>query len=146
MKSKSVIFCYIACYLCLIAILLLTIFAPQLLARYMQWRALPQQVGAVILIAFYVCCVPAVLALLCLLRILQSIRRMRMFTPQNTALLRVVSWCCLAVAFVTLAAGYWYFPLLFVTAAMLFIFLIVRVVCSLLIAATALKEENSLTI
>ena len=45
-----------------------------------------------------------------------------------------------------LIAAFWYMPLLLVSAAMLFIFLIVRVVRRCFIAATALKEENNLTI
>lgn len=146
MKDKSVLFCSAACYLCLALIAALGVSAPKLLTLYMAFRALQFNIYVVILIAFYICCVPAVAALLCLLRILGNIRRQQMFCAANIGLLRTVSWCCLAVALVCTVAGFWYFPLFFVTAAMLFIFLIVRVVISLMHAGLALQEENSLTI
>ena len=146
MKDKSVVFCYFMTYLWLGVMAALLIFAPRVLSAYMEFRALPWEIYQVILIDFYLCCIPAAVALLCLLRILGNIRRQQMFDRVNEKLLRVVSWCSLAVAILTLAGGFWYFPLFFITAAMLFIFLIVRVVCTLLAAGAALEEESSLTI
>lgn len=146
MNNKSASLCAAAAYVCLLLIAVLCVFAPRLLTIYMDFRALPQNVYTILLIAFYICCVPAVIALLCLLRILGNIRRQQMFCQSNNTLLRIVSWCCLVVAAVCFLVGFWYFPLFFVTAAMLFIFLIVRVVISLMTAGVTLEEENSLTI
>ena len=146
MKEKSVLFCTVAVWLCLLLLAALCVFTPRLLTIYMDFRALAYDICVIILIAFYICCVPGVAALVCLLRMLGNIRRQQMFCGANTKLLRLVSWCCMAVALVCFAAGFWYFPLFFVTAAMLFLFLIVRVVVSLMAAGVALQEENSLTI
>ena len=146
MKEKSVLFCTVAVWLCLLLLAALCVFTPRLLTIYMDFRALPYNIYIVILIAFYICCVPSAAALICLLRMLGNIRRQQMFCDANTKLLRIVSWCCLAVAGECFAAGFWYFPLFFLTAAMLFLFLIVRVVVSLMAAGVALQEENNLTI
>ena len=77
---------------------------------------------------------------------MRNIRRDRLFGRQNTRLLSLVSWCCLAVAAICFAAAFWYMPLALISAAMLFIFLIVRVVCACFVAAAEIKEENRLTI
>ena len=146
MKQNSVKFCTAAVWLCLGLIAVLCVSAPRLLKLYMAFRALQFDIYTIILIAFYLCCVPAVIALISLLRILGNIRKQQMFCTANSHLLRIVSWCCLAVAALCLWAGFWYFPLFFVTAAMLFLFVTVRVVCSLMDAGIALAEENSLTI
>lgn len=147
MKQRSVILCSIATWLCLALIAALCLyFAPRLLTAYMEFRKLPENIYGIILAAFYVCCVPATVALVCLLRMLGNIRRQKLFDRANIRLLQIISWCCMAVAAVCLVAGFWYFPLFFLTAAMLFIFLIVRVICSLMAAGVALEEENSLTI
>ena len=146
MKSKSVLFCYAVSWLWLAILCALCGAAPWLLRRYMLWRALPQDVYRLLLAAFYLCSIPAFTALICLLRLLHSIRMLRMFSRENIRLLGIVSWCCVLVALITFAAGLRYFPLFFFTAAMLFVFLIVRVVAACFVAAEKLREENSLTI
>lgn len=146
MKQKSVLFCAAACVLCLILVAALCALAPWLLRLYVGMRSISMTVYAVLLAAFYACCVPAVLALTGLLRILANIRKKELFSRGNIRLVGLVSWCCVAVAVICFAAGFWYFPLFFLTAAMLFMFLIVRVVRSLMAAALDIEEENSLTI
>ena len=146
MKARSVVFCQIGCILWLIILAALCVAAPSAAAWYQRYRALSDGVTRAIIVAFYLCCVPAALALCSLLRLLVNIRHDRLFGRQNTRLLSAVSWCCLAVAAICLAAAFWYMPLALISAAMLFIFLIVRVVCASFIAAAEIKEENSLTI
>lgn len=120
--------------------------APGLAHWYVNMRAMPRELGTVILVSFYICCPPAAAALLCVFRLLQNIRRDQPFCRANTRLMTWISWCCLAVAAVTMVTAFWYTPFFFITGAMLFIFLIVRVVRSCFTAAMALEEENSLTI
>lgn len=146
MKSKSVLICYIAVCVCVVGVVALCVLAPFLIDGYTRWRGISGEIGRIILIAYYLCCVPTLLALGCLLRLLRNIRKQQIFIHANTRLLCMISWCCVAVSAFCLVAGLWYFPLLFVTAAMLFIFLIVRVVSTCFIAAEELREENSLTI
>ena len=120
--------------------------APWLIRIYLNYRAMPKELGTVILAAFYTCCPPAAVALGCMFRLLANIRKNQAFCAANPRLMTWICLCCLMVTVVTAVAGYWYPPLLFVAGAMLFIFLIVRVVRSCFVAAIELKEENSLTI
>ena len=145
-SSKSVLICYGITWVVIGVLAGLCVTAPMLMDLYMRWRALAPEVCRAVLIAFYLSCLPAFTALICLLRILHKIRVQEMFGAANRWLLRVISWCCLAVALICFVAGFWYFPLFFLTAAMLFISLITRVVCTCFLAAAELQEENSLTI
>ena len=146
MKKSSVIFSSAFVLLCMVSLTVLLFLLPAITAWYVNFRGMSQEVYTVLLAAFYTCAAPAMLALYCLLLLLAHIRREEMFTKPNSLLMAVSAWCALAVAAVMLIAAFWYMPLLLVSAAMLFIFLIVRVVRRCFIAATALKEENNLTI
>ena len=146
MKKGLVILCTIFVCLFLALLLVLLFLAPPLVEAYSSFRALSEGVPDAILIAFYLCAVPAAAALLCLLALLRTIRREEPFAKRSATLMSVVSWCCVAVSLITAGAGFRYFPLFFIAVAMVFIFLIVRVVRMCFVAAAALKEENSLTI
>lgn len=146
MKARSVLFSQIGCALWLIVLAALCVAVPFIASWYQRYRALSDGVTRAIIVAFYLCCLPAALALAALLRVLRNIRGDRLFGRQNTRLLYLVSWCCLAVAAICFAAAFWYMPLALISAAMLFIFLIVRVVCACFVAAAEIKEENRLTI
>lgn len=122
------------------------VLAPKVARLYGQYRALPARSVTALIAAFYCCVVPAMIAMVCLFLLLRNIRLERPFLEENSRLMAVISWCCAAVSLVTLAACFWYLPLLFVSAPMAFIFLIVRVVRNCFIAAIQLKEENRLTI
>ena len=111
-----------------------------------QYRRILESGQIAIMVAFYGCLPFAVTALVCLWRLLRNIQRERVFSEENSRLMASVSWCCAAVAAVTLGAFRWYPPLIFITLSMAFLFLIVRVVRNCFIAAIALKEENALTI
>ncbi len=128
------------------ALVALLFTAPLLVDLYSTVRKLPQVVFDCILYTFYLCTIPAAIALYSLLRLLLNISHEQIFILQNSRFLACISWCALAVFFVTLAACCHYLPLGLVAVAMLFIFLILRVVRSCMLAGTELKDENSLTI
>ncbi len=146
MKKSAVYACLgIVIVFCLAyAVLLFT--APRLLDMYAAYRLLFPKVQNIVLTAYYACCIPAGCSLVCLLLLLQNVRKEQLFIRSNCRLIGLVSWCCLLVALITAVAGFWYMPLFFITVAMVFIFLILRVIRSCFQAATELKEENSLTI
>lgn len=146
MKKGAVITTAAAVIFCMLLLVALSIAAPELCRWYGDFRGITEKTEKVIMIAFYICTLPAMASLVSLLRILDNIRREDPFKAENHKLMSFVSWCCIAVAAVTLLAGRYYMPMLFVTAAMLFIFLILRVVRGCFITAMYLKEENSLTI
>ena len=119
---------------------------PAFVRWYTELRALAEQAAAVLLGAFYVCTVPAALALFAIHRLLRNIQRDRVFLMDNARLVSHVGLCCAAVCLVTGAAGFVYPPLLFVSLLMLFLCLLMNVISSVLSAATQLREENDLTI
>ena len=146
MQNKAVKFSLAAVWFFLIAAVGLAIAMPWLVRWYTDLRHVRDSGRIAILAAYYGCLPFALAALVCLRKLLRNIRDEKAFLPENSRLMAVVSWCCAAVAAVTLACCRWYPPLGFVTVSMAFIFLIVRVVRNCFIVAIALKEENSLTI
>lgn len=146
MKKFSIYLTSIAVCLCLIAVVALAIFAQPLADWYVQLRNLPTQAGRVLAWAYYLCAPFALIALACLLSLLTNIRRHDMFSKRNSILMAVVSWCCLAIAIICTAASSGYMPLIAITAIMIFLFLIVRVVRGCFVEATALREDQDLTI
>ena len=146
MKKGTTVLTTVAVIICIVALALVTLFAPFIARWFVGFRLLSFGVYIVILVAYYLCVAPALISLISLLKILANIRRNEPFKHQNTVLISRVSWCCVAVAAVTLWAGFFYMPMWFISGAMLFVFLILRVVRGCFIAAGKLDEENSLTI
>ena len=70
----------------------------------------------------------------------------RVFLADNAHLVSQVGWCCATVCVITAVAGCFYPALLFICLIMLFLWLLMKVVASVLSAAAALREENDLTI
>ena len=146
MTNKAVKLSLAAVAVFLAAAIGLAIAMPWLVRWYAQYRRILESGQIAIMVAFYGCLPFAVTALVCLWRLLRNIQRERVFSEENSRLMAAVSWCCAAVAAVTLGAFRWYPPLIYITLSMAFLFLIVRVVRNCFIAAIALKEENALTI
>ena len=146
MKKGSIILTCAAVIVCTVALIGLSVAAPSIADWFARFRGIGNDVKNAILVSYYICTVPAFISLVCLFRILDNIRREEPFLAENAFLMALVSYCCMAVVAVTVACGYFYMPMWFVSAAMLFVFLIVRVVRHCFIAAIRLKEENSLTI
>lgn len=99
-----------------------------------------------VLTCFYICLPFAFIALISLLKILFSVNKEEIFTDSNIKGLRILSWCCFAVAFITLIGGWFYYPLWLIAAAAGFIGLILRVVKNIMYSAKKIREENDLTI
>jgi hypothetical protein len=97
-------------------------------------------------VSFYACAPFAAAALYMLIRLLTNILREQVFILTNVRYLRLISWCCWAVALITLAGGCFYFPLFIICASMAVVGTLLRVVKNVVHAAVALREENELTI
>ena len=102
-------------------------------------------------LAVYVCAyasfVPAIIALLSLDLLLRNIRRDYVFVRVNVKCLRILSWCCFAIAAIMLCG--WPFisyVLVFVAAAAAFFGILMRVVKNVIDAACEIKDENDFTI
>ena len=95
---------------------------------------------------FYPSAVFAYVTLYSLIRLLLNIKNDAIFISPNVRYLRRISWCCFAVALLTLAAGVFYIPYSFLSVAAGFVGLMLRVVKDVMENAVQLKEENELTI
>ncbi len=97
-------------------------------------------------VCFYPCAVFAYVTLYSLIRLLLNIKKDVIFVTANVKYLRRISWCCVVVSLITLVAGMFYVPYLFVCIAAGFVGLMLRVVKNVMENAVQIKEENELTI
>ena len=139
---KSVILSIVLLYTCAAVLLASCFFAPFVIQRLTRTDG-SYTFG---LLIFYICVGIAFIAIALLHRLLHNIRREQVFIPQNSRLLRYISWCCFVVCILTFAGGFEFYSLFLVCAAAGFMGMILRVVKNILSTATALKTENELTI
>ena len=99
-----------------------------------------------VLIIAYMILLITIAAVLMMFSLLMRVYHGKVFTDKSVALIRFVSWCCfgLCICFAILGA---YFQLSIVVAlAAVFLGLCLRVVKNVIEEATAIKEENDLTV
>lgn len=98
------------------------------------------------LLLFGVMFVPLFLVFRELYKLLHNIQQGIVFSVQNIASLRLVSWACFfAAVFLLIAAIRW--PILLIVSGVIgFLGLFVRVIKNVLAEAIILKEENAFTI
>jgi len=113
----------------------------------MLYAGMPAKLVHTIFICAYACFVPAMIALISLDLLLRNIRRDVVFSRVNVKCLRVISWCCFAVAVIMICSWpFISFVLVFVAAAAAFFGLLMRVVKNVIDAACEIKDENDFTI
>lgn len=130
----------------MLVLIALVFLAPKLIHWYIDIRRMEEVLGTVILVAFYACMPSVALALWTMDRLLRRFSKGDVFTVSNVGLIRLISVCCALVAVATVCGGIGYPPLWFVALLMAFLCLAVLVVAQVLEAATAIREENDLTI
>jgi len=102
-------------------------------------------------IAIYACAYAsfgfAMVALLALDKLLRNIRKDIVFVRGNVRCLRIISWCCFAIAIIMICS--WpqiHYSLTFVAAAAAFFGLLMRVFKNIIETACEIKDENDFTI
>jgi len=129
-----------------LAVAVLCVALRWLLGWYESFRPLDVPAETAILAGFY-CCVPVVLyALWCVDRLVGNLLKSRVFVTENVRRIRHIHWCCGWVSAVSLVAGCFYQPLLFLAVIMVFLALVVSLVKNVMAAAVELREENDLTV
>ena len=146
MKLKSVAVLKAAVIVCAVLSIGVAVAAPWIVDWYARIRPLEPIMSTTLLICYYICMIPTLIALYSMLRVLIHIQKKHPFEHVALKYLGIISWCCLAVAVVCAGGAYWYLPLAFISAAMVFLFLTVRVVNSCFLVGTMLQEENDLTV
>lgn len=113
-----------------------------------QWAIGPGQRISTLaaVIAFYVCCPAAWIALSGITKILKNVLHDEVFTRETVKILRVLSWCCAFVAFVCTIAFFFYKVFIVFSLGAALMMLILRVLKNVMARAVEIKEENELTV
>lgn len=137
-NSKSLLLTVWWMRIALVAWCTLVVIVPLLF--WVQWITMDA------LLLFGVMFVPLFLVFRELYKLLHNIQQGIVFSVQNTASLRLVSWACFfAAVFLLIAAIRW--PILLIVSGVIgFLGLFVRVIKNMLAEAIILKEENAFTI
>ena len=98
------------------------------------------------IICVYIAMIPAGVILFLLNSLLTNIRSQRVFERVNVTYLRIISYCCFAIAAVSVVMTFWRILALAVVLAFLFVGLLLRVLKNVFDQAVLLREENDLTV
>ena len=144
--SKSVLLSSVCTKIVIGLVAALAITAPALVESYLSYAAKDPNIAQPLLITVYASCAPSMAALISLDRLLANIKRNEVFIEKNVKLLRIISWCCFAIAFILAVSGSYYILLLMIAVAAAFFGLILRVVKNVIEQAVVIKNENDYTI
>ncbi len=152
-RKRSVTLSVIVCFI-FVAILTAGLFlgpwaVTKWFVAYRGWSVELPAIKAILSIfcaCYYPCSVFAYLTLYSLLKLLFNIKKDQIFITQNVKYLRRISWCCFAVAVITLVGGVFYIPFCCISVAAAFVGLMLRVVKNVMQNAIEIKAENELTI
>ena len=81
-----------------------------------------------------------------LMALLRRVQQGKVFTPESVALIREISWCCMALCVLFGCLGYYFTLSWLVSFLGLFLGLCLRVTKNVIAEATEIKNENDLTI
>lgn len=145
-QNKSMQLSKICIYLFMVILAAVCVLAPRLFGTLLELRGESMAKLPLFLITVYTAAVPAAAALWDLRRLLGNISRGDVFLACNVALLRRLSWYCIAAGLIFFASGFFYLPFFLLSIAAAFVGLILRVVKNVFSEAVALKDENDYTI
>ena len=132
----------IAIVLCAAALFLM----PYAAKMYEQISSQQDNVTVPLLITFYVCAAFGFVILFVLNKLIKNIGSEKVFIDENVKLLKILSYCCFAIAVVTLIFARFRILVFVITFAAAFIGLILRVIKNCFTEAIRLREENDFTI
>ena len=132
----------IAIVLCATALFLM----PYAAKMYEQISFQRDNVTVPLLITFYVCAAFGFVILFVLNKLIKNIGSEQVFIDENVKLLKILSYCCFAIAVVTLIFARFRILVFVITFAAAFIGLILRVIKNCFTEAIRLREENDFTI
>ncbi|CDE81160.1 putative uncharacterized protein [Ruminococcus sp. CAG:353] len=132
----------IAIVLCAAALFLM----PYAAKMYEQISFQQDNVTVPLLITFYVCAAFGFVILFVLNKLIKNIGSEKVFIDENVKLLKILSYCCFAIAVVTLIFARFRILVFVITFAAAFIGLILRVIKNCFTEAIRLREENDFTI
>lgn len=132
----------VAIVLCTAALFLM----PYAAKMYEQISFQRDNITVPLLITFYVCAAFGFVILFVLNKLIKNIGSEKVFIDENVKLLKILSYCCFAIAVVTLIFARFRILVFVITFAAAFIGLILRVIKNCFTEAIRLREENDFTI
>ena len=109
--------------------------------------SMPADIVQALYICAYASFVPTIIALFSLDALLRKIKKDLIFFRGNIKCLRIISWCCFAIAIIMLCGWpFLSYVLAFVAVAAALFGLLMRVVKNVIDAACEIKDENDFTI
>ena len=132
----------VAIVICAAALFLM----PYAAKMYEQISFQRDNVTVPLLITFYVCAAFGFVILFVLNKLIKNIGSEKVFIDENVKLLKILSYCCFAIAVVTLIFARFRILVFVITFAAAFIGLILRVIKNCFTEAIRLREENDFTI
>lgn len=132
----------VAIVLCAAALFLM----PYAAKMYEQISFQRDNVTVPLLITFYVCAAFGFVILFVLNKLIKNIGSEKVFIDENVKLLKILSYCCFAIAVVTLIFARFRILVFVITFAAAFIGLTLRVIKNCFTEAIRLREENDFTI
>lgn len=147
--TLSIVVCFIFVGILTVALFLEPWFIKTWFTVYRGWAENGDAMGDMLKlfsVCFYPCAAFAYITLYSLIKLLFNIKKDEIFINANVKYLRRISWCCFAVAVITLVGGVFYIPFLFVAVAAAFVGLMLRIVKNVMQNAVAIREENEFTI
>ena len=145
-SKKSVMLSLVFTRIVMVLVVAVGFVTPMMVDAYLEYTSRGTELWGLLLATVYGCCVPALVALFSLDRLLANIKRSHVFLDANVSYLRWISWCCFFVSLVLMPAAFSIRVLWVVAVAAAFIGLILRVVKNVIEEAVVLKSENDLTI
>ena len=145
-KSSSLTLSRIMVLLFLLFLTAGSVGLPWLVRWYIGYYGKSLAILTPTLVSLWSCATLAFAALYYLGKMLKNISREHIFIRENVHALRVISWCCFAVALIFLLYFFYYVLGLILSVLAAFIGLILRVVKNVFEQAIELKEENDLTV
>ena len=120
-----------------------------LVPQFARWYDMYLQKNPVFLqfvVCVYLAMIPAGAILVLLDKLLTNIRKEKVFEHVNVKYLRVISYCCFAIAAIAAVMSLWRVLGLIIAAAFGFVGLLLRVLKNVFEQAVILREENDLTV
>ncbi len=152
-RKRSVTLSIVVCFILAAVLVFFAIFGPMIFKAYMTgYRGFSPDGEAMTRLSrtfafcFYPCAAFSGVIIYSLLKLLFNIKADKIFISTNVTCLRVVSWCCIVIAVITLIGAFSYMPFGFVALAGGFVSMMLRVLKNVMQSAVELREENDLTI
>lgn len=145
-KPRSLLLSRIMVYVFYAALIAAVATLPWLLKWYFNYMHKDVTILLPLMLGLWASAAAAFGALFCLDKLLRNIARGETFVHQNVTLLRLLSWCCFAVAILFIVFCFYYLLGAVISVLAAFAGLIVRVIKNVFSQAVELQTENDLTV